>query len=190
MQGYRELVFEGSLPVVQAFLTGLRLGKRWAGGICFSEECEIRGERRGHKVLERLHIEKNLTYVLVPERCADAVVLATRAARGELGLAIRRDHVVQHAHFTYKFAGYNRKVAGRIRKALRAMPSSLERDAAKENERIHPGSHGVEGYAPEHEYKYAGTGMIKGPLEPLLAYRKSLARLEWIEVTEIGLLLV
>ena len=47
MQGYRELVFEGSLPVVKAFLLGLKAGKGWATGCIFSEETEIKVSQTG-----------------------------------------------------------------------------------------------------------------------------------------------
>ena len=80
MMGYREFVFEGSLPVVKAFLTGLQQGRRWKSGIRFCEDCGVSGESRGHKVLERLRLEKNKTHVLVSEKHAATVTEAVKAA--------------------------------------------------------------------------------------------------------------
>ena len=68
MAEFHELVFEGPLPVVRAFLTGLRLGKGWATSAICSEDHDIQGDSLGHRVLETIKLTKDLTHVLVLDR--------------------------------------------------------------------------------------------------------------------------
>ncbi len=189
MQEYREQVFEGALPVVKAFLTGLKLGRGWAGEFVFSEQRGIRGESFGHRILEKLKVEKDLTHVLVMERQAARIAAATRESRKELGLVIRRDRAVREARFGYQFHVYNRRAAGKVRKALATIPKSLARIDAEVNEEVHPEGRGVEGYAPEHEYAFTGKGSVVGPVDDVLAYHNVLTRIEWLLVEPISLAL-
>lgn len=189
MQAYRELVIEGKLPVVKAFLTGLQLGRRWATGCYFSEDICVRGESRGHKLLEKLHVDKNVSHVIVPERHAAAVVAAVKAARKDLKIAVRRNRRVRRAQFSYAFAVYNRRLANRLRKLMAEMPETLEADNFEEREIEHPEGVGIEAYTPEHDYAYKGKGLVQGPFEDLIAYRDLIDRLEFTKVEPVSLIL-
>lgn len=189
MQAYRELVIEGKLPIVKAFLTGLQLGRRWATGYYFSDEACVRGESRGHKLLEKLHVDKNITHVIVTERHAETVVAAIKAARQQLKVAVRRNRRIRRAQFTYSFAVYNRRLANRLRKLIAEMPGALEADNFEEREIEHPEGVGIEAYTPEHDYAYKGKGIVQGPFEELIAYRDQIDRLEFTQVEPISLIL-
>lgn len=185
MQGYRELVFEGSLAEVRAFLTGLSLGRGWSTGILFCEEHGIAAESRGRRLLEKLHLEKDVTYVMVPERQAAAVRAAVRAARSLIGIHLRADRAVRQAEFRYEFETYSRSVAARVRRLLAERPSTLTVADCEQREEEHPEARGAEGYAPAHDYICAGSGRAQGPLGDLLAWRNRLAKHEWLRLGKI-----
>ena len=189
MQGYRELVIEGKLPVVKAFLTGLQLGRRWATGCFFSEELRVVGESRGHKILEKLHVDKNVTHAVVTERHVEAVVAAIKDARKELKIVVRRNRKIHRVQFAYSFAVYNRRLANRLRKVMETMSTGLEADNFEEREIVHPEGAGIEAYSPEHDYEYKGRGVVQGPFEELIAYRDALDRLEFTKVEPVSLIL-
>lgn len=187
MQAYREMVFVGSLPVVRAFLAGLRLGRRWAGGVLFAEEIGVASESRGHRLLERLRLERELTHVLVEERYARAVTAAARAAPPEVGIALRLDRRVQGASFEYRFEVYNRTIAVRIRRLLAQRPAALTVEDSEEREEAHPEDRGTEVYTPTHDYVCAGHGTIRGSFADTLQYRSRLAMSEWLTLEKVRL---
>lgn len=189
MFGYREFVFEGSLPVVKAFLLGLQAGRRWRGGIRFCEECSVAGESRGHKMLEKLGLEKDKTHVLVAKKHAEAVTAAVREHGKALGLALRADRKIKGAAFEYEFAIYQKATATRIKKLLNALPAALEQIDEVEKEEERPEAKGAEMYAPEHDYVYSGRGEIgtQRDLDALLDFREKLDKKPAFEVSEVRL---
>ncbi len=187
MADYHELVFEGSLPVVRAFLTGLRLGKGWATPFMCSEDYDVRGDSLGHRVLEKIRLTKDLTHVLVIDRHVPVITEAARAAQKTLGLAVRRDRAVRTARFDYTFAVFERKAAAKLRALLAQAGPELARTDVEEKEDVCPQSKGVEVYAPSHEFAFKGKGTVSGPLPLLLAYRDALRKLEQVLVDKIVL---
>ncbi|MBD3236405.1 MAG: hypothetical protein GF330_06865 [Candidatus Eisenbacteria bacterium] len=185
MQSYRELVFEGSLPVVRAFLVGLAIGRNWSAEMLFCDEVGIAAESRGHRLLEKLHLEKDLTHVLVPERQVEAVHEAIRAARGRTGLRLRADRGLRGAGFHYEFETFSRPVAARIRRLLAQRPESVTVEDCEQREEEHPEARGAEGYAPAHDYVFAGCGNAWGPFTDLLTWHRLLAKHEWMQVSKI-----
>ena len=189
MQGFREMVFEGSLPVVRAFLDGLQEGRRWKGGIYFCETCGVAAESRGHKVLERLHLEKNHTHVLVLDRFAATITAAARNQRKQIGLVLRADRRVRGAGFEYEFKVFKRSAGKRVQKTMAALPAGLELLDAIEKEVINPEAKGVEGYAPEHDYELSGRGEVATvtSLPELIAFRDRLLKRDWFTAGSIRL---
>jgi hypothetical protein len=187
MQGYREMIFEGSLPIVKAFLAGLRLGRAWVAEYYFSEECSISAESKGQRIFEKLGLRTDVTHVLVAERLAGAVATGVRATRAETGIVLRLERRVRSASFGYHFAVYNRNTATRIRKLLARMPEDLTLEDAEQSEDLHPGARGAEGYAPEHEYVFSGKGRVKGPFEHVLAFHQILGASKWVTRDMISL---
>jgi hypothetical protein len=189
MAEYHELVFEGSLPIVRAFLTGLRLGKGWATPFMCSEDYQIHGDSLGHRVLETIRLTKDLTYVVVIDRHVPVISEAVRAAQKTLDLAVRRDRAVREAKFDYTFAVFDRKIASKLRGLLDQTGPDLVRTDAEEKEDVHPEGKGVEVYTPEHEYAFKGKGTVSGPLPQVLAYRDALKRFEQVMIEKVVLVL-
>jgi len=189
MAEYHELVFEGSLPVVRAFLTGLRLGKGWATSSICSEDQDIQADSLGQRVLEKIRLTKDLTHVLVLDRHVPVVTEATRAAQKTLGVAVRRSRVVREARFDYTFAVFDRKTGARLRALLAQAGPDLTRKDAEEEEDVCPEGKGIEVYAPTHEYAFKGKGTVCGPLPQVLAYRDALRKFEQVLIDKIVLVL-
>ena len=187
MPEYRELIFEGSLPVVRAFLTGLSLGKGWAiPFLCFDDH-GIHGESRGHRALEKIKLTADLTYVAAIDRQAPAIAAAARAAHAGLGIAVRSDRPVRGAEFEFGFRLFDRRLAARLRGLLSAPRTGVAVTLAGESEDVHPEGRGIEAYAPEHDYVFEGRGVARGALPALLALREELRGIEQVDCEPIRL---
>jgi len=189
MAEYHELVFEGPLPVVRAFLVGIQLGKGWTTPILCSEDHHIHGDTIGHQLLEKIKLTKELTYVVALDRYVPAISEAVEASREMLGLVIRRDCAIHSAKFDYSFAVFNRKVAAGVRRRLQELEPGLVLTDVEDKEEVHPEGKGTEVYAPEHEFAYTGKGTVRGPLPALLDYRNALGRIRQVKLGLIRLVL-
>lgn len=187
MAAYHEIVFEGSLPIVRAFLTGLRLGKGWATAFLCSDDHAIHGESRGHKALEKIKLSRDLTYVLVIDRHVPVITEAARAAQKQLDIAIRRSRPVNEAHCDFSFRVFDRKTAARLRQLLARSSAELTVALSQDHEVIRPESRGIEAYAPEHDYVFEGKGASRGALPAVLAFREELGRIEQVTCEKIRL---
>ncbi len=185
MAEYREVVFQGSKMAVSGFLNGYKLGKGWATDFFFiSSDHHIKAESRGHRLMEALKLEKELTHVVILDSRTEAIVTAVRGAK-ELGLKVMANKPVKKASFDYKYGTANRRSGGVIKKRFEQMPAELKLVNAREKEVLHPESMGPEGYAPEHDYEVTGHGGVEGPIDQLIAFRASLDRIETVHVTAI-----
>jgi len=185
---YHEIVLEGSLPVVRAFLMGLRLGKGWATPFLCSDDHGIHGDSRGHKALERIKLTKDLTYVVVIDRHVPVIAEAVRAAQKQLGIAIRRDRAVNDARFDFSFRIFDRKIATRLRQLLGKSSAELTVALTEDHEEVRPDSKGIEAYAPEHDYVFEGQGATRGALPAVLALCEDMRRIEQVTCEKIRLL--
>lgn len=187
MATYREVVFQGSASAVEAFLAGFKQGKGWASElyvIC-GHQC-IKTESTGHKILEALKLEKDITHVLISDPRTPAVVEAVKAAK-EIGLKVMANTLVKQASFGYKFYTANKRIGASIQRLLNGMPAGLKAIDPLEKALYNPGAKGAEGYAPEHDFELKGSGIIEGPIDLVLAFRQTLDKLEPVSVTLITL---
>ncbi len=187
MEEYRELVFEGSLPVVRAFVTGVGLGRGWTTPFLCFDDHGIRGESRGHRALEKIGLTADLTYVAVIDSQASVILEMARAAEERLGIAVRSDRVVRGAEFSFEFRLFDRAIAGRLRALLGAPGGDVTVVLTDENEEVHPEGRGIEAYAPEHDYVFEGRGVARGVLPAVVALREELRQFEQVECERIRL---
>ncbi len=187
MQRYREIVFEGAPKVVRAFLAGLAVGKGWAEMPVLCEDAGIRSEPLGHKILERLHLEKTAVHVVAPERQASSIVSAARQVGKKVGLSLKVGRPIADAYFEYRFRVFSRRLKGRIKRVLSALPPGVRLEDATEREIVEPEARGAELYTPEHEYVFEGSGTLRGAVPGLVELRFKMSRIEWFEVEEIRL---
>jgi hypothetical protein len=187
MATYREVVIQGSASAVEAFLAGFKQGKGWASEFYFvCDHHGIKAESTGHRILEALKLEKEMTHVLVTEPRTPAVVEAIKGAK-QTGLKILSNKPVKKAEFGYKYFAANKRLGSLIKRRFNEMPADLKRVDAKEKEVYHPRSKGAEGYAPEHDFELKGSGAIEGPLDQVMAFRGVIAKIEPVQVTLISL---
>jgi hypothetical protein len=189
MQSYREMIFEGDLTRVRAFLLGLKAGRGWSAEPLFAEHCGIQRESQGRRILEALRLEKDLTYVLVPERYAQSVARAVRQAGAALEIKVQSDRAIKEGRLRYRFRTHGKAAAARIHRALSSLTGELVRVAEQEQKEEHPDAQGLELYAPEHEFTDQGAGSIHGPIDQLVALRGKLERVEGLVVDEIQVIL-
>jgi hypothetical protein len=69
-------------------------------------------------------------------------------------------------------------VAASVRAALHALPADVRVEERQESEQSTGDGHGVELYAPLHDYTYALSGRVTGPVGGVLEVRRRLAEIE------------
>jgi hypothetical protein len=188
MLAYSEMVLKGSLPELKAFLAGLAIGRDEAPSARFSEEVGIECETLGHRLLEKLHLEEPLTYLVVPsERVAEISAACKRAADHGLPFGVHQVREIAEAHCGYEFEIFNREDARALRERLAALPDDLQLVDPVAEEQEDPTAKGAEGYTPEHEYTFKGCGTVGGPLAGVLKARAALAAVPRVKVAAIRL---
>jgi hypothetical protein len=180
MPAYRELVFAGSRAAVQALFDGLA-----PLDPCFSELAGVRRESAAELLLEKLHLETEMTHVILREDEAARVVEALR--HGAPVVALRANRAVREAWLDYRFRAFARRDAAAIRAALAALPAGLTAEETEAREEENPSAEGPELYAPLHAYIFAGRGRLRGGFGEILAARRALLEVGMLEADEIRL---
>ena len=187
MEGYRLMVLEGSHETCRAFLAGVTACQGLPWRVHFADEQGVHTEPFTRKLLERLHLEKEMDYVVLAESLVGHVrrALAVLPAEAGLDLTLRADHPIRRASFAYRFHVYSRDVAATVR----GLPAGVSLEGAQEQERVEPDAGGVEAYAPEHEYELTGEGKIQGGFVEVLLMREKLAAVEMVKTEPVELVL-
>jgi hypothetical protein len=183
MRELHELVMEGSLPVLKAFLAGLAAGQNQPWEIRFSSELDVHEGSLGHKLLERLQLERDTTRVIVPSTLLPAITHASERAQAEMGVGVRVAvaRAIRAAVLAYRFEIFSREAAHALRTALGALPEGVALHGASSEERGDPERDGVAVYTPEHTYVLRGRGEARGPLEGVLRLRAALSEIEQVD---------
>ncbi|MBM3318177.1 MAG: hypothetical protein FJY75_10055 [Candidatus Eisenbacteria bacterium] len=189
MGGYHQLIMEGSRELLRAFLAGVSAGAGWEWRVRFHSECGMRDEGYGHKLLERLGLERDLTYVLVPAERVAQIAGACERARLEAGLriAVHEARAVLEAMLPYTFTVYEREIAARLRALLDAPAGGVRIEDALAEEEGEPLARGVESPEPAPDYIFKGRGRARGPIDAILELRESLRAIESVELEAIEL---
>jgi len=192
MQVYRELILEGSLPEVKAYLIGFARGREWPWEIRLCEEEEIDSESLGHKLLERLRLEKQITGIVAPESQAQQLVAASarEEAGAPAGFRVRSDRLIREATCPYHFEVYNREHAAELRQLLETPLPGIACQPEKLEEIEDPQAKGVELYAPEHDYTMRGKGRLCGAVADVITVRRRMGAIPRVVVGSIQLDLV
>ncbi|MFH1144064.1 MAG: hypothetical protein V1774_05930 [Candidatus Eisenbacteria bacterium] len=187
MSDFLLLVLAGDIRECRAFLAGVAAGRKLPWRIHFAEECDVHTESLAHRLLERLHLDQDLTHVLVAGEIVGAVREALHgvAPEAHVPIALRAEHPILEARLPYRFHAFSHQTAGTIHKALADLPAGVRLVDSKEEARVDPEAKGIEIYAPTHEYELKGEGAIVGGCGEILAVRERFAAIEMIETEPI-----
>ena len=133
-------------------------------------------------------IGKGHHVVLAPAPLADALVDAIDRRGDEIGLRVERSHPVAGACFDVALETFSREVAPAVRGALDALPAGVRVEDRREKEQSSGEGHGVELYAPVHDYPYTLSARVTGPVAGVLEVRSRLAEIEAVSLERLQLI--
>jgi len=182
-----QVTLRGSEKTARTYIDGFLAGHGdTEESVIFGADVDVEPESLGERVRELLLAGSHIV-VLAPERLATVLgdELARRGAEHGLHLESRRR--IDAASVTVRGKAFSRSVAAKIRAALGSLPEGVRIEDREESEETHPEAHGVELYAPMHEYTYRVSGRIVGPLPGVLELRRRAKALDFVETGRLHL---
>lgn len=186
-KSFYEVVFRGKPKVVRAFLAGLVAGADYTAEIYFSFEAGIHHEGKIEHLREMLHVRALDCHVVVDAETSSRLKKLARGLPGTTGLEITSHRHIRNASLEYCYETFARRYDEDILAVFENRPPGLR---LKDQERkLHkdPQARGVEAYAPAHHYEASGHGTVVGPVDQVIAFKKTLDGVPLIQAKDIVL---
>jgi hypothetical protein len=177
MSIWKAIVVDGRERDLRAFIAGFT-GDRGIDprGVILGDDVGLEAGSIGEWLLELVGKGHHVT--LAAAALADALAQAIQQCGEDVGLRVERSHEVAGASFVFRIDTFSRDVAASVRAALHALPADVRVEERQESEQSTGDGHGVELYAPLHDYTYALSGRVTGPVGGVLEVRRRLAEIE------------
>jgi hypothetical protein len=177
MSGWEAVVVDGRERDLRAFVAGFT-GDRGVdpASVVLGDDVDLEAGSIGEWLLDL--IGEGHHVVLAPAPLADALVEAIRQRGDEIGLRVERSHPVAGASFVVRVETFSREVSSAVRGALDALPPGVRVEDRQESEQSTAEGHGVELYAPIHDYTYTLWARVTGPIAGVLEVRRRLSEIE------------
>ncbi len=184
---FYEVVFRGKPKVVRAFLAGLVMGAGKDAAVFYSYQEGVHHEGKVEKLAEMVGIRADDVHVIVD---ADTSALLKKLARritGTTGLEITAHRRINSATMAFAFHAYARKYDQEITALLEHLPGGLKLRGYKHHVVVDPEAKGVEAYTVAHDYEAKGSGTVTGPIDDLIAFKRTLKDYPLVEAEDIVL---
>jgi hypothetical protein len=177
MSIWKAIVVDGRERDLHAFIAGFT-GDRGIDprDVILGDDVGLEAGSIGEWLLEL--VGKGHHVILAAAALADALAQAIQQCGEDVGLRVERSHEVAGASFVFRIDTFSRDVAAAARAALHALPADVRVEERQESEQSTGDGHGVELYAPLHDYTYALSGRVTGPVGGVLEVRRRLAEIE------------
>lgn len=186
MSTWHAVVVDGRERDLRSFVAGFATDHGASpGSVLFGDDLGLDGGSFGEWLLDLLG--KGHHVVLAPAPVADALVEAIARAGNQVGLRVERTRPVASASFGVRLEAFSREVAETARGVLEALPPGVGVEDRQEVEQSTPEGRGVELYAPVHDYRFALSCRVKGPVEGVVAVRSRLAAIEAVVLEPLRL---
>lgn len=187
---YSEVVFEGHYSNIRGFIEGFIAGSGKELSFFFSEQAGIKAETMSEVLKEWISLSNKIHHVVMESELFEKIKKSLERLTDSDSLnkgSIKSAKAIKTASFRFKFSTYGRKYGEDIKKLLEKLPGGLSLKDYSPVEKIDKDAKGVELYSPAHEYTFEGTGVIAGPVDEAIAFRKVLDDHPLVDVTVINL---
>jgi hypothetical protein len=177
MSSWQAVVVEGQEHNLRAFVAGV-IGDRGVdpASVVLGDDVGLEVGSIGEWLLEL--VGQGHHVVLAPEALGAALANAIAQTGKDVGLRVERMHGIESACFVVRVETFSREVSAAVRYALDALPAGVRLENRQEQEKSTGEPHGVELYAPVHEYAYRVSGRVTGPVAGVLDVRRRLGEIE------------
>ena len=174
---WKAIVLDGRACDLRAFIAGFTSDRGVdPDTVVLGDDVGLDGASLGEWLLDL--IGKGHHVVLAADPLADALVGAIRQCGDGIGLRVERSHPVAGASFVVRVETFSREVSSAVRGALDALPPGVRVEDRQESEQSTAEGHGVELYAPIHDYTYTLWARVSGPIAGVLEVRCRLSEIE------------
>jgi hypothetical protein len=187
---YSEVVFEGHYSNIRGFIEGFIAGSGKELSFFFSEQAGVKSETMSEVLKEWISLSNKIHHVVMESELFEKIKKSLERLTDSDSLnkgSIKSAKAIKTASFRFKFSTYGRKYGEDIKKLLEKLPGGLSLKDYSPVEKIDKDAKGVELYSPAHEYTFEGTGVIAGPVDEAIAFRKVLDDHPLVDVTVINL---
>jgi len=187
---YSEVVFEGHYSNIRGFIEGFIAGSGKELSFFFSEQAGVKAETMSEVLKEWISLSNKIHHVVMESELFEKIKKSLERLTDSDSLnkgSIKSAKAIKTASFRFKFSTYGRKYGEDIKKLLEKLPGGLSLKEYSPVEKIDKDAKGVELYSPAHEYTFEGTGVIAGPVDEAIAFRKVLDDHPLVDVTVINL---
>ncbi|MGV7930829.1 MAG: hypothetical protein AB2L13_18345 [Spirochaetota bacterium] len=187
---YSEVVFEGHYSNIRGFIEGFIAGSGKELSFFFSEQAGVKAETMSEVLKEWISLSNKIHHVVMESELFEKIKKSLERLTDSDSLnkgSIKSAKAIKTASFRFKFSTYGRKYGEDIKKLLEKLPGGLSLKDYSPVEKIDKDAKGVELYSPAHEYTFEGTGVIAGPVDEAIAFRKVLDDHPLVDVTVINL---
>lgn len=187
---YSEVVFEGHYSNIRGFIEGFIAGSGKELSFFFSEQAGVKAETMSEVLKEWISLSNKIHHVVMESELFEKIKKSLERLTDSDSLnkgSIKSAKAIKTASFRFKFSTYGRKYGEDIKKLLEKLPGGLSLKDYSPVEKIDKDARGVELYSPAHEYTFEGTGVIAGPVDEAIAFRKVLDDHPLVDVTVINL---
>ena len=178
---------QGRDDVVRAFVAGFLAARGGREGqVMFGSDLHLEPESLGERVKE-LFLTGSHVVLVAPEPLAEALADAFRE-HGGAGATLERRRAIREAAFGFRAEMFSRSLTTAFRQALQdSVPQGTRVDDLQETEDVYPEAHGVELYAPVHDYIYRASGRVAGSFPGVVEIQRRLAEMEFVQVERLHL---
>jgi len=178
------IIVDGPDETVRAFVAGFLAGREAdAGAVVYGSHLSLEHASLGERLRALLPGGRHEALLLADAGLAPALVSALEA-HGGLRVA---EHVrLGAASFTFAAETPSREAAARIHGLIGHPPPGVML-VDQEREEVDPEAHGVDLYAPAHEYVFRARGRITGALDGVVAIHRQLRDTDFVTVEPIHL---
>jgi len=187
---FYEVVFEGHYHTIFGLLEGFMMGADKDWDYYFSKKVHVQQDTFADVLREWITLGGKLHHVLIEEEFLNAfkTALQKRSDDSKVGMKyIKSEKKILSGSFSFTFKAYAKKFGDEIKTLLETLPEGVELVDYTPKETVVKSAHGVELYAPEHEYTFEGEGVVQGLLPGLLSMSRILRRHPLVEVESIAL---
>jgi hypothetical protein len=181
MANYVDLVVHGDDRDLIPYLNGFLAGSGEPVRIVFAAEAGF----HIRELRERIHYRGEVHHVVVEAAKAPLVRQALNAAAPRYRFKVEAEHAFERSRFQFEFDTPSRSVAGELKQTLTKLPPGLELSGYQPRETTDPGASATEVYAPDHDYRFAGRGVLRGGPFAVVDVRARLCTIDFVKCGEI-----
>ncbi len=164
---YTEIVLEGNFMLAKGFLLGFLSNAKADSKYFFHRKSGIRRETFKEMLKEFFELD-NHVHVCIESDLVEPFKKALNLYTEITGNVLKSEKEIASASFTCSYEFYNQELAQKAKAIFESLPDDVTLENYTPVEIKDEEGHGVESYAPLHEYVLRANGTLSGSFESIM----------------------